>query len=168
MSMSNTAPARVASATKRNQALELRIQGLTLSAIGEKLGISKSRAYQYVSEGLAKLNQVAVVEAEQLRRLTSEQLDQLLAAHMPKALAGDTKAAGVVLRCLDSRIKLFALVQSQPVAEADEPYKKLPPEELKALAKKLGIWREPSDEPASYAAVPATSMNGHSPSGRSF
>jgi hypothetical protein len=169
MTMSNTAPAKVGSATKRNQALNLRIKGFTLSAIGEKLGISKSRAFQYVSEGLAKLNQVAVVEAEELRRLTCEQIDQLLAAHMPAALQGDTKAAGVVLRALDSRAKLFGLVKPQVAQAAQAPsrYEQMSPEELRAEARKLGIYpADRPDSPSPYATptAPSPGTNGTTPS----
>jgi hypothetical protein len=162
MPLSQTAPARVQSATNQARALELRIQGLTLQQIADQIGVSKARAYQYVSEGLAELNATCVVHAEELRRLTTEQLDQLLAAHMPKALAGDTEAAGVVIRCLDSRTKLFGLVQSQPVAPATSPYDRMTPDELRAEARKLGIYQDNPGEPDPYASVPAATMNSHS------
>jgi hypothetical protein len=161
MSLSQTAPARVQSATNQARALELRTQGLTLQAIADQIGVSKARAYQYVSEGLAELNETCAVQAEELRRLTVEQLDQLLAAHMPAAINGDTKAAGVVLRALDSRAKLYGLIRplvSQPVNPVDS----MTPDQLIEEARRLGIYYDdPRTASDHYHAGP--SANGNSP-----
>jgi hypothetical protein len=161
MPLSNTAPALVQGATNRAKALELRIQGLTLAAIGEQLGVSKSRAFQYVSEGLAELNETCVVHAEELRRLSTEQLDQLIAAHMPAALEHDVKAAGVVLRALDSRAKLYGLIKPQ-VSQPASRFEAMTPEELKEEARRLGIYHDdPFTASDHYRTGP--SANGQSP-----
>jgi hypothetical protein len=160
MPLSNTAPALVQGATNRAKALELRIQGLTLQAIGDQLGVTKSRAFQYVSEGLAELNETCVVHAEELRRLSTEQLDQLIAAHMPAAIKGDTKAAGVVLRAIQSRSKLYALIKPQAIAPAS-PVESMTPDELRAEAHRLGIYDYPQETASAGPSVNGT--NGHSP-----
>jgi hypothetical protein len=102
---------------------------------------------------------VAAVEAEELRRLTGEQFDQLPAAHMPAALQGDTKAAGVVLRALESRAKLYGLVKT-PVAQAPNPYEKMSPEELRAEARKLGIYPPAAAAPYAPPTGPSPGTNG--------
>jgi hypothetical protein len=161
MSLSQTAPARVQSATNQVRALELRIQGLTLQQIADQIGVSKARAYQYVSEGLAELNETCVIHAEELRRLTTEQLDQLLAAHMPAAINGDTKAAGVVLRALDSRAKLYGLIRPL-VTKPVNPVESMTPDQLLEEARRLGIYYDdPFTASDHYRA--AQSANGHSP-----
>jgi hypothetical protein len=161
MPLSQTAPARVQSATNQARALELRIQGLTLQQIADQIGVSKARAYQYVSEGLAELNETCAVQAEELRRLTIEQLDELIAAHMVAAVKGDTKAAGVVLRALDSRAKLYGLVKPL-VSQPANRFETMTPEELIAEARRLGIYHDdPFTASDHYQAGP--SVNGHSP-----
>jgi hypothetical protein len=132
----------------------MRIEGMTYADIGNKLGVSEPRAWKLVSEGLARLNEKMAEDAERLRRLSSEQIDLLLSAHLPKALAGDTKAAGVVLRALDSRAKLYGLVKT-PAAQPASPTENLDPDELRAEARRLGLL-PPEDHPFSRVASPTT------------
>jgi hypothetical protein len=131
------------------------------------MGITAARAWQLVAEGMDRLNRDMAVDADRLRRETTEQIDQLVAAHMPAALAGDTKAAGVVLRALDSRAKLYGLVKT-PVAQAvpaPNRYEQMSPEELRAEARKLGI-HPPEDRPDAVAPYPppAPTSTGPTPS----
>jgi hypothetical protein len=136
MSESIQSPRKVLAAQRRRQAVRMRIEGMTYAVIGKELGVSEVRAWKLVSEGLARLNEKMAEDAERLRRLSSEQIDLLLSAHLPKALAGDTKAAGVVLRALDSRAKLYGLIKT-PTAQTAT--KEVSEEELRAEAVRLGL-----------------------------
>jgi hypothetical protein len=138
MSESIQSPRKVLAAQRRRQAVKMRIEGATYAVIGKQLGVSEVRAWKLVSEGLARLNEKMAEDAERLRRLSSEQIDLLLSAHMPRALIGDTKAAGVVLRALDSRAKLYGLVKT-PASQPANPYENLSPDELRAEGRRLGL-----------------------------
>jgi predicted transcriptional regulator len=164
MPLSQTAPARVQSATNQVRALELRIQGLTLQQIADQISVSKARVYQYVSEGLAELNEICAVQAEQLRRLTSEQIDTVLAAHMPLAIQGDTKSANVCSRLLDQRVRLYGLIAS-PKETPVSRFENMSPDALREEARRLGLYVDPPVSPdAPYQSVPSangqTSMGG--------
>jgi len=56
MPHSINSPAKVQAAERRKKALELRIAGHTYAEIAPALGVSRRRAAQYVSEGMAKLH----------------------------------------------------------------------------------------------------------------
>ena len=84
---------------------------------------------------------------------------------MPAAITGDTKAAGVVLRAIESRSKLYALIKPQAIAPASNPYESMTPDELRAEAHALGIYRYPHevgtvDHHPEPATPPVPSANG--------
>ena len=83
---------------REEQALQLRIAGLTYKRIGEAMGISESGAYKAVMRGLHRLNEHVAENAEELRRLETERLNALLLAFWPRARRGDEKAADRVIR----------------------------------------------------------------------
>lgn len=95
---------------KRRQAdaIKLRVTGATLQQIADSLGYATpSGAHQAIMAGLRE------ILPEQLRadgrRLELAKLDRLEMANWPKALAGDEKAAAVILRCVDTRVKINGL-----------------------------------------------------------
>lgn len=110
-----TAPESVASKRKlkgleREQAaLELRKAGATYRAIGEALGVTPVGAYKAVMRAIAKLNARVIEEAEAVRRLELERLDDLLLAMWPQAKKGNQGAVDRVLRIMERRAKLLGL-----------------------------------------------------------
>jgi hypothetical protein len=142
--------------------MKLRKNGATFAVIGEKLGVSERRAWTMVQEGLARLNEKMAIDADKLRRETVEQIDQLLNAHMPLGIQGDTKSANVCSRLLDQRARLYCLIGSTKEAVATNPYENLSREALIEEARRLGIYH---DDPrtASDHYQPSPSANGHSP-----
>jgi orotate phosphoribosyltransferase-like protein len=66
--MSDSAADRLIGAEHRLQALRLRKEGYTYEAIGTRLGISRQRAHQLVTEELAKLRAETPEAAEEVRQ----------------------------------------------------------------------------------------------------
>ena len=94
---------------REEQALQLRIAGLTYRRIGEAMGISESGAYKAVKRALRRLNERIAENAEELRRMEMERLDALHLAFWPRAKQGDEKAADRILRIDAARRALCGL-----------------------------------------------------------
>jgi hypothetical protein len=99
--------AKERAAVRRERALALRVEGHSFRKIGRALGITGPRAHQLVSEALGKLAALEKGRAEQQRQLDLARIDATLTGLMPKAKAGDAKAALVVVKCLERRAKLL-------------------------------------------------------------
>lgn len=88
------------------KAFELLLQGHKCPAIGEALGVSRQRAWQYAKEYLAELKAETLEDVAEWRALlTSEHLDNLafgkrLRAGTPDAPFGDPKGADVIDKAL--------------------------------------------------------------------
>lgn len=84
-------------------ALRLRSQGKTYAQIAEIQGTTKATAYNRCQRALAAIPLEAV---EEYRTIQREQLDHLMASWLPEALAGNPKAAEIVLKIIEKRSKL--------------------------------------------------------------
>ena len=85
------------------EALRLRSQGLTYARIAEAQGTSLATAYNRCQRALAAIPLEAV---EEYRTIQREQLDNLMAAWINEAMAGNPKAAEIVLKIIEKRSKL--------------------------------------------------------------
>jgi len=94
---------------RERAALELRKAGATYRAIGEALGITPVGAYRAVMRAIAKLNARVLEEAEAVRRLELERLDDLLLAMWPQAKKGNQGAVDRVLRIMERRARLLGI-----------------------------------------------------------
>lgn len=85
---------------------ELRLQGFSLRAIGEKLGIN----HQTVANRLEKANRAIVLPGvEEMRKVEDERLNKLLTALQPKIEKGDTRSIEVAIKLLERLHKLHGL-----------------------------------------------------------
>jgi hypothetical protein len=123
MSISATSHVHVRATGRRQRAVELRLSGATYRVIADDLGVTRQAAHKYVKQAMAVLNAKLAEDAEALRRLELERLDQLQAALWPAALEGNSRAALATLKVMDARAKLVGLyapsklhVQSGPSA----------------------------------------------------
>lgn len=98
------------------EAFRLRRQGMGLWEIAETLQISEAdakRGLAYVNKAAAELldtgSKVELLTLEVMR------LDELQAAYWQAALAGDTRAADIVLKVIDKRTKMLGLDESAAV-----------------------------------------------------
>lgn len=84
-------------------ALRLRSLGWSYSRIAEEQGTTKATAYNRCQRALAAIPLEAV---EEYRTIQREQLDRLMASWLPEAIAGNPKAAEIVLKIIEKRSKL--------------------------------------------------------------
>lgn len=108
-------------------ALALRKEGLTYAEIAERLGISESGAHAAVMRALRRLFEKVNEEAEQVRTLELQRLDDLLMALWPKRHL--PHYVDRILHIMERRSKLLGL---------DAPSKV-------ALDGSIGVRREPTD-----------------------
>jgi hypothetical protein len=106
---SKTSRFRIARARRGKEALELRLAGLSYADIGDRMGVSSPRAFQLVSDELARLNEKRAETAEAVTRIELERLDRLLATVWEKAEAGDLAAIDRVLAIQQRRARLLGL-----------------------------------------------------------
>jgi hypothetical protein len=104
-----TSKERIGRARRATQALRLRISGLTFIQIGEKMGISGSRACTIIKQELSKMNARRTETAAQLARLELERMDELFHAVWDEAKSGDIAAQQQCLRIMERRAKLLGL-----------------------------------------------------------
>lgn len=97
------------SAARRKTALELRVEGLTLEAIGAKLGVSKQRAHQILAGELAEVATARKGLAEHQLEAELAAIDFVLRGMAPKVAKGDAKAGATYLRAMERRAKLLGL-----------------------------------------------------------
>jgi len=83
--------------------LKLRSLGWSYQRVADEMGISKGAAYKRCQRALAAIPAEAVDEYRQIQR---EQLDALMASWLPEAIAGNPKAAEIVLKVIEKRSKL--------------------------------------------------------------
>ena len=135
-----TSPRRVRARERELQAVELRKAGLNYRQIGEVLGISHVAVGKAVKRALATYSEQTKEATDELRQLELERLDALTLAFSPKAMAGDTQAAKLILRVMEHRSRLLGLEPPRPLVAIDqrqvsiqarpepEPYQPLEPE----------------------------------------
>lgn len=88
------------------RAVQLRAEGATYRQIAAALGVDLHTAHTAVQRAIAA---VPVENVDTLRAVEGEHLDALRAALIPAAVAGDEKAAAVLVRISDRRSRLFGL-----------------------------------------------------------
>ena len=106
---SPNAPRRATTAERKKSALALRIGGLSFSAIGDKLGISKQAAHTLVVNALRDTNAQTAEVADELRRLELERLDTAQAAIWEAVLKGDVQAVDRFVRISKRRGELTGI-----------------------------------------------------------
>ncbi|GAA4055272.1 helix-turn-helix domain-containing protein [Agromyces indicus] len=97
---------RAERATRKQEALRMRVAGVTPDAIAAAMKVHPSTVYAWIRDALAA---VPREEAEELRLLELDRLDALMRAVWADAMAGDTKAIDAVLRIMARRASLLNL-----------------------------------------------------------
>jgi hypothetical protein len=103
----------------KKRVLELRIQGLSERAIAEQLveekviaKIGRDKVSQLLMEALDQIN---IPEADKLKRMELERLDNIINGHYKNATEGDVGATHAVLACIDRRNRLLGIGQETKV-----------------------------------------------------
>ena len=107
---SRTSPRRIHRQGRINEALALRCAGKTFDAIAREMKVTISTAHGYVTEGLGS---ISTENARELMTMELRRLDNLLAVHFPKAIAGDLPSTAMTLRITELRCRLVGLFPQQ-------------------------------------------------------
>ena len=100
--------ANARTSSRRRQALELRLAGLSFRQIAERLEVSLPSAWKHVQ---AALEQELEEPSQDVRQTELLRLDRLQRAHWPQALGGSAEATDRVLKIMDRRARLLGLDQ---------------------------------------------------------
>lgn len=104
-------------ADRRARAVRLRLGGASYDTIAKDLGLaSRASAWKLVQRALRDR---VFEEVDQYRELELQRLDALQAAHWGAAVAGDVKAALLVLKIIEQRVKLLCLDQPASFQEPE-------------------------------------------------
>lgn len=101
------------------EALRLRAAGMNYEEIGEKMGIPKGSAYRCVMKALALLRENVKEEADQVRTLELQRLDNMFRHAFEAIEKGDIRAIDQALRCMVRRAKLLGLDMPAKLAQTD-------------------------------------------------
>lgn len=109
-----TSEAHIQATLRQNEAVKLRLTGLSLAEIAERLGYaSAGGAHHAINHALKKTLQEP---ADTLRKLECERLDALLLGLWPAAVAGDRRAVETILNLMSRRARLLGLDMPTTVA----------------------------------------------------
>jgi len=105
-----TADTAVVIAERRKEAAKLRVQGLGLLEIAERLGVSTSTAWSDIESVLDEWRCEAVADIGRLRQLEVAKLDELWHSLFSRAVDDrDEKAVDRLIRLAERRAKLLGL-----------------------------------------------------------
>lgn len=100
-------PRAVRTAERRAEALAMRKRGMTYKEIADALGYKSATTVS--SEIKKMLTEMPRENADQLRKIEVERMDQLLNAMWDKAMGGDGWAVDRCLKIMERRAKLLGL-----------------------------------------------------------
>lgn len=104
---------RVETATQRDEALRLRLDGKTYSAVGAAMGVDRAYAHRLVQDAIAAIPKEA---AEQVLAMEMERLDAIFGGAIEAATGGDPMSARTCLAVMDRRAKYLGLDKPAPAA----------------------------------------------------
>ncbi len=103
--------ARLDRLSRRAEAFVLHRTGVDTATIADRMDVHPKTVQRWIRE---EVQRIPEEEAEQIRALELARLDAILVPQMRKAMAGDPKAADVVLRIMDRRARYLGLDQVRP------------------------------------------------------
>ncbi|WP_194385228.1 helix-turn-helix domain-containing protein [Microbacterium luteum] len=106
----STTARRVSRATRKQEALSMRLAGARNDQIAQTLGVHPRTITAWVSDAIKDIPRE---EADEMRRLELDRLDALQAAVWRNAMKGDARAVDRVLAIMDRRAKYLGLYDEQ-------------------------------------------------------
>jgi hypothetical protein len=97
--------------TRRAEAFVLHRTGIDAPTIADRMGVHPKTVQRWIREEVQRIPQET---ADEIRALELARLDAILAPQMRAAMAGDARAAEVVLRIMDRRARYLGLDQAKP------------------------------------------------------
>jgi DNA-binding transcriptional MerR regulator len=99
----------IEAALHEQQALELRLAGMTYKEIGKALGLTAAGTHKAVKRALDDVAEETAEKAEQVRALELERLDKMNKAIWGQVLAGNHGAVDRALRIMERRSSLLGI-----------------------------------------------------------
>lgn len=116
----STTPENVELQLKRDQMLDLRMQGKTLNEIGKQFDLDKSTVHYHIRNCLLEMMELRVEKTQELSQLQLSRYEKVLSVHWDKMLAGNVASAHVVLATL-TRIDALLGIRQVRAPELDPP-----------------------------------------------
>jgi transposase len=98
---------------RQKQAIDLRVKGLSIRAIAEKLGVTKSQVHRDIEGVLSVTKSEAAEVAEQARKVALEQIDRAIAGLDTKLRRGHPASVMAFVRLDERRAKLLHLEKTK-------------------------------------------------------
>ncbi len=111
-----TSPAKIAAASRRRDAVELRMMGRTYGEIGAALGVSRPHAFRLVSAEIGRMAAEAQEATNALRALELDRLDAAQVAIWDRVTNVDFDAIDRLLKISARRCALLGLDRPVKVA----------------------------------------------------
>ncbi len=112
-------PRRVTAQKRREEAVELRMAGLTYKQIGARLGICESAAYKTIMTAMKESLDKTEQSTKELRALELLRLDRVQVAIWSRCLNGDLKALDRLDKIMNRRASLLGLNSPTKTAFTD-------------------------------------------------
>jgi len=109
MTRAKTSAINISQAQRREEALQLRLMGLTFEQIGAKLGIKRANAYQLVQTAIRNRSAENWERIEEMRQEEVERLRVMLSIAVSAAVKGDLGGVREVRAISDQLAKLQGL-----------------------------------------------------------
>jgi hypothetical protein len=137
-------PAEAKALAYGRQAMRLRVEGHSVTAIAERMGFSPLAVKKYLTLAYKETRRLTGDDAARLRALEASRLDAFLTYLWPaidsKDPKGRARAVEVALKVVEARVKLYGLAAPERIAVAQvDVTKLLSPAELEAEAQRLGL-----------------------------
>lgn len=97
--------------TRRAEAFMLHRTGIDAATIADRMDVHPKTVQRWIREEVQRIPQET---ADEIRALELARLDAILAPQMRLAMAGDPRAADVVLRIMERRAKYLGLDHAKP------------------------------------------------------
>lgn len=94
---------------RRRRAIELRVSGKKYREIATELRIGLGQAYRDVKAVIDRTKAEADENADEIRRIELERIDEAIAAMMPNVRAGDPRCCEVLVKLQDRRSRYLGL-----------------------------------------------------------
>lgn len=113
---------RASVAERRGKAIAMRLAGVPLDTIADRLGYSgRAAVSKDIARALEQYQREVNTNVAELIAVELGRLDRLSAGHWAKATQGDPRAAEVILKCMAHRAKLLGLEAPTRVETAVNP-----------------------------------------------
>lgn len=139
----------------QEKALNLRLAGLTIRGIAEKLDITKSTAQRLIASAIDEIKREPT---ELVIDMELNRLDMMLVGFWKDAVTGDPKAAGMVLKIMERRAKYLNLDSAAPPDTSGEARQALT--DLMGAIRTNAVARQQAAAKAAFAAGQAAAAEG--------